>query len=260
MNEKQEETQDDTKVKQKKIHVVLFASDIVELVIMVILAAALIGGALFLYFFDVGSIFKIDDVTVPPVIKSFSAPALISGLSLILFISYRTLDTDDRTWLKVLLHLLYFCLTAGVLYFNWYNCEKLFSTFSDDRILNAVWRYIMWANSVSCGLCFFLYYFICVHFREWSKPWDVIVTILMITFLPAFILIGFAVASIGAVVGSITLAGKAVDRFAQSIDTGSSSGDTYTIRHASGYEETVHSSNGSDFYDSTGRYVGHKDD
>ena len=245
---------------KEKFHIIWFASDIVELVFMCIITAVLIGGSLFLYFADIESLFKIKDVTVTPVVKSFSAPALISGLAFILFIAYRTLDTDDRTWLKVLLHFVYFGLAAVVLYFNWYNCDKLFNISGFDKVERLIWRYIMWSNSVSCALCFFLYYFVCVHFREWSKPFDVIISLLMMTFLPAFLLIGFAVASIGAVVGSISLAGKAVDNFAQSIETGSSGGQTYTVRHASGYEETVHSSNGSDFYDSTGRYVGHKDD
>ncbi len=253
--------------KESKSFIIWDTPEIAETVIMSIIAAAFIAGSLFLYFYDFG--FSADmtasfkeffgssaDMVV--LAKSFGAPLLICAISYLLFFSYRILDMDDRKWLKALLTLIYVFVTAGILYLNWYYCEKLFSLIPDSQI----WRYIMWANSVSCGVFFLPYYLILVLVREWSKPWDVIITLLMMTFLPVILIIGFAVVSIGAVVTAITLPGKLIQKSVDSDLASRSSdyrGQAYTMRNESGYEETVYSTNGSDFYGSDGSYKGHKD-
>ena len=241
---------------------------IAETVIISILAALFIGGGFFLYFFDFGfsegatdavnkffsTKAEMDSFLIP-----FCAPMIISGLSLLLFFSYRVLVDDDRKWLKAILNLIYLGLVAAILYFNWYTCKRLFDY--DNSVMNQVIRHIMWANSVSCGVFFLIYYSILVYVREWSKPWDIVITIFMMTLLPAFVIIGFAVASIGAVVTAISAPGKLIQKSVDSdLASRRSRGQAYTIRNSSGYEETVYSDNGTDFYGSDGSYAGKSDD
>lgn len=245
---------------------------IAETVIMTILAVTFIAAGFFLYFYDlsfladatkeVGKFFS-SPGDVESTIKPFCAPLIISGLSYLLFFSYRVMELDGSKWFHALLNLLYLGLVAGILYFNWYNCESWFAyTAKTDGVMGQVIRYIMWANSVTCGVFFLLYYSILVHVREWSKPWDIVMTIFMMTFIPVVIIVGFVVASIGAVYSAIMLPGKLIQK---SVDSdlaarGSSGRQAYTVRNESGYEETVYSDNGSDFYGSDGSYAGHSDD
>lgn len=243
---------------------------IAETVIILILAALFIGGCFFLYFFDFGfnegaadalNEFFASGAEMESYIISFCAPLIISGLSILLFFSYRVLAEDDRKWLKAVLNLVYLGLVAAILYFNWYTCERIFDYPTESTVMNQVIRYIMWANSVSCGVFFLIYYSILVYVREWSKPWDIVMTVLMMTFVPVFLIVGFAVASIGAVITAIQLPGKLIQKSVDSdLASRSSRGQAYTIRNSSGYEETVYSSNGSDFYGSDGSYAGKSDD
>ena len=230
---------------------------VVETVIISILAAALIGGGFFLYFYDFG----FEDTSVMSIIKAFCAPMIISGLSYLLFFSYRVMELDGSKWFHALLNLLYLGLVALILYFNWYNCEAWYTNPDSDQVMEQVLRYILWANSVSCGVFFLLYYSILVHVREWSKPWDIVMTVFMMTFIPIIIIVGFVVVSVGSVITAIMLPGKLIQK---SVDSdlaarSSSSRKEYTVRHSSGYEETAYSDNGSDFYGSDGSYLGHKD-
>lgn len=243
---------------------------IADTVIILILAALFIGGCFFLYFFDFSfgqgaadgvNEFLSADAELESYIRSFCAPLLISGISCLLFFSYRVLKEDDRKWLKAVLNLVYLGLVATILYFNWYTCKRIFDYPNNNSVMTQVMRYIMWANSVSCGVFFLIYYSILVYVREWSKPWDIVITIFMMTLLPAFIIIGFAVASIGAVVTAMTMPGKLIQKSVDNdLASRSSSRQAYTIRNSSGYEETVYSDNGSDFYGSDGSYAGKSDD
>lgn len=221
---------------------------------MCIAAAALFAATFVLYFCDFG---LGNDLTA--LLKSFSATALISALSFLLFAAYRLLYWDNRKWLKAVLTIAFLLPAAVVLYFNWYNCPKYFDYVKDSG--GKIWGYIMWANSVACAVGFPMFYIICVHFQDWSLGWDVPVTLLMMTFLPVILVVGCVVVSVGAVIGMIQLPGaliqKSVDNDLASRNSGS--GTTYTVRHASGQEETVHSDNGHDFYGSDGGYLGHKD-
>jgi len=244
---------------------------IAETVILSILAAAFIGAGFFLYFYDLSFLadstksvneFFSSPADVDSTIKPFCAPLIISGLSYLLFFSYRVMELDGSKWFHALLNLVYLGLVAVILYFNWYNCEAWFDYPSESYVAGQVIRYILWANSVCCGVFFLLYYSILVHVRDWSKPWDIVMTLFMMTFLPVILIIGFVVVSIGGVISAIMLPGKAIQKSVDSDLASRSSdyrGQAYTVRHESGNEETVYSTNGSDFYGSDGRYIGHKD-
>ena len=229
---------------------------IAETVIITLLSAVFIGGGFFLYFYDLG--LSVDTVAL---YKPFCAPLIISGLAYLLFFSYRVMELDGSKWFHALLNLVYLGLVAGVLYFNWYNCGVWFDYPSDSDVMNQVVRYILWANSVCCGVFFLLYYSVLVHVREWSKPWDIVMTVFMMTFIPIIIIVGFVVVSIGGVIAAMLLPGKAIQKSVDSdLAARASSGrKEYTVRHESGYEETAYSDNGSDFYGSDGGYIGHKD-
>lgn len=239
---------------------------IAETVIIAILAVAFIGAGFFLYFYDLGFLDDSGDIfgsadDANAFIKPFSAPMIISGLSILLFFSYRVMELDGSKWFHALLNLVYLGLVAGILYFNWYNCETWYTYPGGEVVAEQVVRYILWANSVCCGVFFLLYYSVLVHVREWSKPWDIVMTVFMMTFLPVILIIGFVVVSVGGVIAAIMLPGKAIQKSVDSdLAARASSGrKSYTVRHESGYEETAYSDNGSDFYGSDGGYIGHKD-
>lgn len=227
---------------------------IAETVILTILAVAFIGGGLFLYFYDLD--LGLEDNSWTVMIKSLSAPLIISGLSYLLFFSYRVMELDGSKWFHALLNLVYLGAVGGLVYYNWYYCEALFAEWDAT-----FWQYIFWANSVACGVVFLLFYSIAVHVREWSKPWDIVLTVLMSILFPLIVAIAIVVLCVGGVIAVIHIPGALIQK---SVDNdlaarASSGRKEYTVRHESGYEETAYSDNGSDFYGTDGSYIGHKD-
>lgn len=252
---------------EKEKHKIIIDWDgplIADLIILSVIVALCIGGGIFIYFFDfnlsgdsmqaINEFFSATDIT--PLIKSFSAPMIISGLSYLLFFSYRVMKhRHNPKWIKALLNLLYLGLVAGIVYYNWYYCEEIFAEWA------GFWRYILWANSVACGIILLLYYSVAVYVNYWSKPWDAIITFGMMILFPVVVAVGFVVLCVGTVIAAIHIPGRLIQKSVDSdLAARASSGrKEYTVRHESGYEETVYSDNGSDFYGSDHSYIGHKD-
>lgn len=94
-----------------------------------------------------------------------------------------------------------------------------------------------------------------------KHPYLYIIIYTLFSFIAGLIIIGILVIIVGLISLALTPLGFLLIIGRNKGESGDSSGSSnYTFINSMGCEQTVHSDNGQDFYDSQGSYVGHSDD